>query len=56
MNDISYCKETCWDLVQAGSVLFSESHPDDKDAIQSIALGEHEIIEMMANADEGAAR
>lgn len=56
MNDISYCRELCWDLVEAGSVLFSESAPGEKDAIQSISLGEHEIIEMMGNADEGAAR
>jgi phosphate:Na+ symporter len=55
MNDISYCRELCWDLVEAGSVLFSESAPDEKDAIQSIALGEHEIHEMMGNSDEGAA-
>jgi phosphate:Na+ symporter len=56
MNDISYCRETCWDLVEAGSVLFSKSHPDERDAIQSIALGEEEIIDMMENADEEAAR
>jgi phosphate:Na+ symporter len=52
MNDISYCKETCWDLVEAGSVLFSDSDPDDEDAIRSIALDEREIGEMVA--DEGA--
>jgi len=52
MNDISYCKETCWDLVEAGSVLFSESDPDDRHAIRSIALDEHEIEEMVA--DKGA--
>ena len=56
MNDISYCKETCWDLVEAGAVLFSEHDPDDTEAIRSIALGDHEIVEMMASADEGAAR
>ncbi len=56
MNDISYCKETCWDLVEAGSVLFSEPDRDERDAIRSIALGEHEIVEMMAEADDEAAR
>jgi phosphate:Na+ symporter len=56
MNDISYCREICWDLVEAGSALFSDSAPDEKDAIQSIALGEHEIVEMMGDADERAAR
>jgi phosphate:Na+ symporter len=56
MNDISYCRDICWDLVEAGSILFSESPPDDMDAIRSIALGEHEIAEMMADADEREAR
>lgn len=56
MNDISYCRDICWDLVEAGSVLFSESPPDDMDAMRSIALGEHEIAEMMADADEREAR
>ena len=52
MNDISYCKETCWDLVEAGSVLFSESDRDEKDAMRSIALDEHEIVDMIADARE----
>jgi len=56
MNDISYCRNICWDLVEAGSVLFSKSLPDDRDARRSVALGEHEIAEMMADADERAAR
>ncbi len=47
MNDISYCREICWDLVEAGSVLFSVSDPDDMAAIRSIALGEEEIAEMV---------
>jgi len=54
MNDISYCRDICWDLVEAGSVLFSESHPDERDAMRSIALGEHEIVEMMTDANERA--
>jgi len=56
MNDISYCRNICWDLVEAGSILFSKSLPDDRDARRSVALGEHEIAEMMADADERAAR
>mgnify|MGYP001066702102 CR=1 FL=1 len=56
MNDISYCRETCWDLVEAGSVLFSRSDRGDRDAIQSVTLGEEEISEMMANRDKEAAR
>jgi phosphate:Na+ symporter len=56
MNDISYCRDICWDLVEAGSVLFSESLPDDRDAKRSIALGEHEIAEIMADTNEKAAR
>lgn len=46
MNDISYCKETCWDLIEAGMVLFSTSDKDDQPAIHSIALDEHEIAEI----------
>jgi len=56
MNDISYCQDICWDLVEAGSVLFSDSLPNERDAMRSIALGEHEIAEYMADADERAAR
>jgi len=56
MNDISYCRETCWDLVEAGSVLFSKSDKGDRDAIKSVALGEEEISEMMANRNKEAAR
>ena len=46
MNDISYCKETCWDLVEAAMVLFSTSDKADQAAIHSIALDEHEIAEI----------
>ena len=56
MNDISYCRETCWDLVEAGSVLFSASDLDEKVAMRTIALGEDEIAEMMENPDGEAAR
>jgi phosphate:Na+ symporter len=43
MNDISYCKDTCWDLIEAGLVLFSSSDRVDQNAEQSVALDEHEI-------------
>jgi phosphate:Na+ symporter len=46
MNDISYCKEVCWDLVEAGMVLFTTSSRDDQSAMRSIALDEHEIAEI----------
>ncbi len=51
MNDISYCREICWDLVEAGSVLFLASDPDEIAAIKSIALGEEEIAEMIEDDD-----
>jgi phosphate:Na+ symporter len=53
MNDISYCREICWDLVAAGSQLFSTVDRDDQSAMKSIALDEDEIIEMMETAEEG---
>jgi len=52
MNDISYCREICWDLVEAGSVLFSAFDLDEKTAARSIALGEDEIIEMVEDRDQ----
>lgn len=56
MNDISYCRETCWDLVEAASVLFSVSNLDERVAMRSIALDEHEISEMLENSDEEVAQ
>lgn len=47
MNDISYCREICWDLVEAGMVLFSTINRDDQGAMRSIALDEHEIAEIV---------
>ena len=47
MNDISYCKEICWDLVEAGIVLFSTSSRDDQSAMRSIALDEQDIVEII---------
>ncbi len=54
MNDISYCREICWDLIKAGFVLFSTSDLDENIALRSIALDEEEIIEMIDHADEKA--
>jgi len=54
MNDISYCREICWDLIEAGFVLFSTSDLDENIALRSIALDEEEIIEMINHADEEA--
>jgi phosphate:Na+ symporter len=56
MNDITYCRETCWDLVEAGSVLFSASDLDETVAMRTITLSEDEITEMMESGDEEAAR
>ena len=56
MNDISYCRETCWDLLEAGILLFSSTDLDEKAATQSIALDEHEIIEMMESPDTETSR
>lgn len=56
MNDISYCRETCWNLLEAGLLLFSTTDLDEKAAIQSIALDEHEIIEMMESPDTETSR
>jgi len=56
MNDITYCRETCWDLVEAGTVLFSSSDLDETVAMRALALSEEEITEMLENGDEEAAR
>ncbi len=55
MNDITYCRETCWDLVEAGTVLFSASDLDETVAMRTITLSEDEITEMMESGDEEAA-
>jgi phosphate:Na+ symporter len=47
MNDISYCKDICWDLVEAAIVLFSTSTRGDQTAMRSIALDQHEITEIL---------
>jgi phosphate:Na+ symporter len=56
MNDISYCRDICWDLVEAGSVLFSAYDPEEETAHRSVALGEDEIIEIMEDSNTGAAQ
>jgi phosphate:Na+ symporter len=52
MNDISYCREICWDLIEAGSVLFSTADLDEIMAMRSIALDEEEIVDMIEHPDE----
>jgi len=52
MNDITYCRETCWDLLQAGSTLFSPTDRDEKMAIRSVTLDAHEIAEIMQSKDQ----
>jgi phosphate:Na+ symporter len=52
MNDISYCREICWDLIEASTVLFSTSELHEKSAERSIVLDEQDIIEMMENPNE----
>jgi phosphate:Na+ symporter len=47
MNDITYCRETCWDLVEAGTVLFTTSNRGDQSAMKSISLDEDEIAELI---------
>jgi phosphate:Na+ symporter len=56
MNDITYCRETCWDLVEAGTVLFSASDLDETVAMRTITLSEDEITEMMEDGNEEAAQ
>jgi phosphate:Na+ symporter len=56
MNDITYCRETCWDLVEAGTVLFSASDLEETVAMRALALSEEEITEMLENGNEEAAR
>jgi phosphate:Na+ symporter len=56
MNDITYCRETCWDLVEAGTVLFSASDLDETVAMRTLALSEEEITEMLEHGTEETAR
>ena len=56
MNDISYCREICRDLVKAGAVLFSVYDLEDETALRSVALGEDDIIEIMEDSNTGAAQ
>ena len=53
MNDINYCREICWNLLEAASALFSESDDlDEKAAMRSVALDEHEIIDLLENPEQ----
>ncbi|MDX2416091.1 MAG: Na/Pi symporter [Xanthomonadales bacterium] len=54
MNDMSYCKEACWDLIEAAIVLFSTANRDDQSAMISIALDEHEIAEIAESTEAEA--
>ncbi len=52
MNDISYCRDTCWDLIEASQVLFSTSSRIEQSVEQIIMLDEHEIAEINEAPDE----
>ena len=56
MNDISYCREICWNLIEAGTVLFSESDLDEKAAMRTIALDEHEIMDILEDPERETAK
>ena len=56
MNDISYCKEICWDLLEAGATLFSVPDLHEKAAMRSVALDEQEITEMMKSQEQEPSR
>ncbi len=56
MNDISYCREISWNLVKAGSALFSAYELDEGTAVRSVALGEDDIVEIMEDSNTGAAQ
>ena len=56
MNDISYCREICWDLVEAGSVLFSAYDLAEETALRSVALGEDDINEIIEDSNAEAAQ
>jgi phosphate:Na+ symporter len=52
MNDITYCREICWNLLEASAALFSESDLDEKAALRSVALDEHEIINILEHPEQ----
>jgi len=54
MNDITYCREVCWALIAAGSVLFAGADHVENAAMRSIALDEREISEILDNRNQGA--
>ena len=53
MNDISYCSEICWGLIDASAVLFASHDRSEKAAMMSIALDEDDISEILENRDKG---
>ena len=52
MNDITYCRETCWDLADAAIALFSNMSLDERAALRSVALDEDEIYEILKETGE----
>ena len=54
MNDASYSREACWDLIESAIVLFSTANRDDQSAMRSIALDEHEIAEIAETTEAEA--
>jgi phosphate:Na+ symporter len=51
MNDMTYTQEICWNLLEAGAVLFSESDLDEKAALRALALEDHEIEDILDNPE-----
>jgi phosphate:Na+ symporter len=50
MNDIAYCRQLCWDLLDAAALLFTDPDQGDMEVMKDISLDDHEII----NLAEGA--
>ncbi len=52
MNDISYCRETCWDLIQAATTLFATPRMVDKSALKMVTLDEQEIVKILKDQED----
>jgi len=52
MNDMTYTREICWNLLEASAALFSESDLDEKDALQAVKLDQHEIKEILTQPEQ----
>ena len=55
MNDIAYCRDLCWDLLDAAALLFTDPNRGDRDrgeleAMKEIALDDQEIIGLAEGA------